>query len=178
MPSLEHVVRPFQTGAVSPPRRMLPGVAGTPMPGDAPPANVSLTPGKSGGSAKTLSYSASAEETFYLDAKHREKRPPDAEGQTLPAFPPEGGGHEFGRVMIIQRVRNSKDKSQYTDVAITLAIITQTGEGQTFVRNVTDYAGVQLGDPDDRSDAFVVRSRADLLAQEDAFRAAHEDDDK
>jgi hypothetical protein len=164
MPSLEHVVRPFQTGAVAPPRRMLPGVAGTPMPGDAPPDNVSLTPGKDGGSAKTLWYSASVQQTFYLDRRHKEKQP-DVDA-------------EFSRDMVIQRVRNPKDKSQYVDVASTRKLTTQKGRGQTFRRDIGEYFGLDLGDPDQRSALFTVRNRADLQGAAEEFAAEHEADEE
>jgi hypothetical protein len=162
--SLEQIIRPFQLPDVTLPRQQsLVTSGGTPSP-------VRLEIGKGGG-GKTVSGSASVTQTFYMDKKVKEPRAPD--GSSAPELT-SNDVHAFARVMVIQRIRRDKDnKDQFVDVATNIGWVTKTGQGVTFQRDISSFNGLQVADPDDVSEPFIVRSHDDLRAAVDAFKAAH-----
>ena len=81
----------------------------------------------------------------------------------------------FVRTMVIQRVRNRDDRSQWVDIALTIKETSHTGQGVTFQRNVRTYSSHLLYDQSEQSAPFEVKSKADLDAAIEAFAAAHPD---
>jgi hypothetical protein len=77
------------------------------------------------------------------------------------------------RKMVIQRIRNPEDRSQWVDVADTVEITVEHGSGVIFTRTVFTFQTFYIADPSDRSEPFEVTSDADLRAARDAFAASH-----
>jgi hypothetical protein len=82
--------------------------------------------------------------------------------------------HSFEREMVIQRIRNPQDDSQYVDIAITTKLTVQTGSGPTFMRNVYNFNTYQLFSGE-QSKPFPVKTADDLKAAAHDFAAAHPD---
>lgn len=84
-------------------------------------------------------------------------------------------GDGLKRKMVIQRVRNPQDSTQFVDIAITVEIGVQTGSGNSFQRNRYSFATLQLGDENERSNVFEASSVDDVKAAADQFFAEHPD---
>jgi hypothetical protein len=168
--TLERIIRPFQTGDVTPPRRYVPSDAGTRA---SPPKNVLLQAGKVG-STKTFTGSVNFTQTYYLDTRQKEKK-----------FT--GGPETAEREMQIQRIRNPDDPSQFVDIASTNKYTVQEGTGATFKRSLVtlqtgelaaamiqvDASGVPISGPADVSEVFKVKKPEDLTAAAARFREQH-----
>jgi menaquinone-dependent protoporphyrinogen IX oxidase len=113
--------------------------------------------------------------------------------QLEPLDPGEPGS--FKRRMVIQRVRNPQDDSQWVDIAITTAIIiTRKRSDKTdparneqrahhynhdtqrhYQRRVIKFRAMQIGKEKDRSEEFEVTSNDDLEQAAKDFADAHPD---